>query len=174
MFRCNCFQIKLQVQIPWIVNFKIHNSQQLIVSFFLGNWLFVFALHFAPTWDGTHILSCLGHYINQGRVRISEVHDEVNTSAIGWKEADVCRRNNWLLSSYIITCSLGCKRTHTEIGWVSYNHSQTRTLLWQHMTLAIIAYACFFYSIRHSMLKMHDFMPIVVKAHTKKFDLEII
>ena len=38
MFRCNCFQIKLQIQKPSIVNFKIRNSQkfQSIVSFFLG------------------------------------------------------------------------------------------------------------------------------------------
>ena len=27
-------------------------------------------------------------------VRIGEVHYEVNTSAIRWEEADVCRRNN--------------------------------------------------------------------------------
>ena len=38
MFRCNRFQIKLQIQKPLIVNFKIRNSQkfQSIVSFFLG------------------------------------------------------------------------------------------------------------------------------------------
>ena len=38
MFRCNRFQIKLQIQKPLIVNFKIRNSQKFhsIVSFFLG------------------------------------------------------------------------------------------------------------------------------------------
>ena len=38
VFRCNRFQIKLQIQKPLIVNFKIRNSEkfQSIVSFFLG------------------------------------------------------------------------------------------------------------------------------------------
>ena len=46
MFRCNCFQIKLQIQKPLIVNFKIRNSQkfQSIVSFFLGNVLTFFKI----------------------------------------------------------------------------------------------------------------------------------
>ena len=38
--------------------------------------------------------------LDKGRVRISEVDYEVNTSTIGWKEIDVCRRNNWLFSFY--------------------------------------------------------------------------
>ena len=39
IFQFNHFQIKLQIQKPLIVNFKIRNSQkfQSIVSFFLGN-----------------------------------------------------------------------------------------------------------------------------------------
>ena len=43
MFRCNRFQIKLQIQKPSIVNFKIHNSQKLqsILSFFLGRILWI-------------------------------------------------------------------------------------------------------------------------------------
>ena len=31
---------------------------------------------------------------------ILRVHYEANTSTIGWKEADVCWRNNWLFPSY--------------------------------------------------------------------------
>ena len=39
MFRCNRFQMKLQIQKPLFVNFKICNSQkfQSIFSFFLGS-----------------------------------------------------------------------------------------------------------------------------------------
>ena len=44
----------------------------------------------------------------------------------------------------------------------SYNRSQARTLLWHHMTLVIMACACFFYSIRHFMQKMHELMPIPI------------
>ena len=37
---------------------------------------------------------------NRNRVRIDEEHYEANTTTVGWKEADVYWRNNWLFSSY--------------------------------------------------------------------------
>ena len=52
--------------------------------------------------------------LNQGRVCIGEVDYEVNTSTIGWKEANVCRHNNWLFSSYDVKVCQALKIVHSS------------------------------------------------------------